>query len=383
MNISLDHFFEERKKLEAIGLLKTYVLDDEHARTYYYVVVPPFSSRAFFQDPMLSILLKHHVGEIQYNRLKNCMMDQNKLPENVQSRTRSFNEVFTTVLPEMPDFDEAMDQVSSTEEQAKDYLIDFEYLAQALQKYNIPDQHILTPENKQYMNSLVRIYQLNQLEMEKALLWSIDESFHLSTSDLHEACLDFYVKKYGQTRPALNVKAESWQSGKKQGTGTKEDKLIEHFETITHREILEDYSSTGFASEQEVKMITNIMHQHGLPQPVMNVLIHYVLQKTDMKLTRNYVEKIATHWSRKKVKTAREAMKLAKSENRLYQSWGTGRKSRSESREVLPEWFKKQKQKEKDESSQTNTRRNQRDIEKEKQELARALKNISSKPLGK
>ena len=37
-----------------------------------------------------------------------------------------------------------------------------------------------------------------------------------------------------------------------------------------------------------------------------------------MKLSKNYIQKIAAHWARKKVKTVREAMKLAIEEHRQY-----------------------------------------------------------------
>ncbi|MBO8156443.1 MAG: DnaD domain protein [Bacillaceae bacterium] len=383
MNLNLDQFYEDRKKLEAIGLLRTYVQDDENARTYFYVLIPPFSVKAFFQDPMLSILLKHHVGDAQYKRLKDTMMDEQRLPENVQTKTRSFDEVFTTIIPENPDLAETLHSQTSADHQSRDHVVDFEYLAQILRKYNIPDQKILTHQNRHYINSFAKIYQVNQLDLEKALLWSIDDSYCLSLQELHEACQDLYAKKYDRVSPKLTIKHDAVSSPQLEETASKEDKLIRHFESITHRELLEDLSPTGYASEQEVKMITNIMHQHGLPQPVMNVLIHYVLQKTDMKLTRNYVEKIATHWARKKVKTAKEAMKLAKSENKLYQSWGTRRTSKSQRKEVLPEWFKKQKQKEKELAQEKNSLTKNRDIEKEKQELARALKNITSKSFEK
>ncbi len=58
-------------------------------------------------------------------------------------------------------------------------------------------------------------------------------------------------------------------------------------------------------------MIGDIMLKQGLPLSVMNVLIHYALLQTDNKLSRPYIEKIASHWSRAKLKTAREAIEFA------------------------------------------------------------------------
>src|SRR5699024_10078838 len=78
--------------------------------------------------------------------------------------------------------------------------------------------------------------------------------------------------------------------------------------------MLEDYSSGNQASEQDVKLIRDVMTSQGLSIPVMNVLTRYVLLQSDMKLTRAYLGKIASHWSRSKLSTAKEAMEYAKSE---------------------------------------------------------------------
>ena len=56
---------------------------------------------------------------------------------------------------------------------------------------------------------------------------------------------------------------------------------------------------------------------------VVNVLIEYVMLKTDMKFTKGYVEKLAGHWARLKVSTVIEAMELAKNEHRKYQGLGS------------------------------------------------------------
>nr|WP_275581483.1 DnaD domain protein [Amphibacillus cookii] len=119
-------------------------------------------------------------------------------------------------------------------------------------------------------------------------------------------------------------------------------------ETISPKELLEDLSNGSRASNQDLKMIAGVMDAQGLNPSVMNVLIHYVMLKTDMKLTKSYLEKIASHWSRKNVKTAQQAITLAKSEHNKYQQWGQNYQPKytkpSNRKEVVPDWFKQQKQ---------------------------------------
>jgi replication initiation and membrane attachment protein len=377
-SMNLDQFYQSRLKLEAIGLLKTYV-KDEDSRTFYYVLQPPFSVEEFFSDSMLAILLEHHVGDGHFQRLKDNLCKDTMYPNGSTEMTKSFNEVFQTLNPNVqpkaiPKSQGSLISESNNDEQ----LVDFEWIEEAIKKNGIVPSKILTNGNKVFIHNLAKIYQVDNLTLEKAILWSINEDHELLKQELQDACKDFYVKHFNRPAPKLVAKQtiqhtpESTNNEPK----SKEDKLIEHFGQITHRELLEDYSQSGIASENEVTMLTNIMFQHGLSQSVMNVLVHYVLQKSDMKLTRNYVEKIATHWARKKVINAKQAMELAKSESRLYRSWGS-KKTTSKSKEVLPDWFKSQ---DKNEASSKQSKQDQnRDIMKEKMELEKALRKVSSK----
>src|SRR5699024_11720225 len=86
------------------------------------------------------------------------------------------------------------------------------------------------------------------------------------------------------------------------------DSLVERLETIPTKQVLEDLSDGNHAPEQDLKMISDIMTKQGLTTPVMNVLIHFSLLQTNMMLSRNYIEKVAGHWSRAKLKTERDDM---------------------------------------------------------------------------
>jgi replication initiation and membrane attachment protein len=84
------------------------------------------------------------------------------------------------------------------------------------------------------------------------------------------------------------------------------------------------------------------MIKYKLPPGVVNVLIEVVLRKTDMKFTKGFVESIASHWARLKIKTVKEAMEAARKEERGFQeSKKTGKSTKQKPirTEVLPDWF--------------------------------------------
>src|SRR5690625_5816655 len=99
-------------------------------------------------------------------------------------------------------------------------------------------------------------------------------------------------------KPQIEAKQKSSERSEPK---TKEDHLAAALETMSPKDLLEDLSSGGHASESDMKLIREVMLKQGLKTPVMNVLIHYVLLQSNMQLSRAYLEKIASHWSRAKI----------------------------------------------------------------------------------
>lgn len=104
---------------------------------------------------------------------------------------------------------------------------------------------------------------------------------------------------------------------------TKEEELRAIMETMTTRELLTEISGGVEPSKAEIKLIDEVQEKTGLNSGVMNVLIYYVLLKTDMKLLRGYVQKLANHWAEKNIESVQEAMELVKRENQKYTSLKT------------------------------------------------------------
>ncbi|KHE69774.1 DnaD domain protein, partial [Halobacillus sp. BBL2006] len=153
---------------------------------------------------------------------------------------------------------------------------------------------------------------------------------------------------------------------------SKEDQFVDMLEQISPRELLEDLSGGNRASDQDLRLIRDVMTEQGLAPGVMNVLVHYVLLKTDMKLSKAYLEKIASHWTRKNVTTVRQAMNLAKAEHQKYQQWGKQKsQKRSQKEEVIPAWFHEQKK--------TNPQQQSKEESVDTNDIAERIKRLTNK----
>src|SRR5699024_8198450 len=242
------------------------------------------------------------------------------------------------------------------------------------------DLRVLTETNERIITQLANLYNLESYELEKALIWALTDEHKLDIEQFRAACHDFFSTKQNVANVKLTMRTA--QPGKLTSSNnrpaSKMDQLIERLESISPKQLLEDLSGGNHASEQDLKMISDIMVQQGLTSSVMNVLIHFTMLKTNMMLSRPYMEKIASHWSRAQLKTAKEAMEFALQQGTPQQQ---GKKrtpyrkhTASNQGEIIPDWFK-----ERDKASETQKESTPTKEELEAQkEMAAILKKYSN-----
>ncbi|WP_338782474.1 DnaD domain protein [Metabacillus sp. FJAT-52054] len=97
-----------------------------------------------------------------------------------------------------------------------------------------------------------------------------------------------------------------------------EEELLNFLKSASPEEVLSSVSGGIALAEAELNLIIKLRTNYKLVDPVINVLLYYVLLRTDMKLPASYVEKIAIHWARKNITTAEEALHIAKTEHKEY-----------------------------------------------------------------
>ncbi|WP_071460341.1 replication initiation and membrane attachment family protein [Bacillus massilinigeriensis] len=356
----LDEIYRARLKLEAIGLLKTYVRK-ERERSFIYELQPPLSPEQFFLDGMLNIYLYRKVGRTQFNRLKRFFADRKgaDTDQSYEEVTRSFQDVFASVSGEaLKIAQSAAEDLDAAEGEAfigrsdpmgikVEAEFDFELLLAGLQESLIPSK-ALTQKVKRAIGKLSFLYGIDVLQMKNLLLGSLTEDDEIDIEELRKSARDWYQFENNDELPALLDRVQPIQ--KRVSTGNSdstEEQLIQYLETTSPREYLLHISEGAAPTKNDLQIIEEIMFKQKLEPGVVNVLIEYVMLKTDMKLNKGYIEKIAGHWSRKRIQTVKDAMELAKREHRQYLEWAQEKKGknsttvRNSKKEHLPEWFEK------------------------------------------
>jgi len=372
LNLPLDEIYRTRVNLEGIGLLKVFEKNTEGKRIFIYELQAPFGTKAFFTDAMLTQLLYHHIGEAKFSRLKQYFSAE--IIDNPGTEiTSSFHDVFDTVQPMATPETVIEDSGQTAGEEIK---VDFSWLELMLKQRLIPAHHVLTKENRKLIAQMMELYELEIFEIEKSLQWALTEGNELHTEEFKTACHDlFKAKNNGKTIKLTEKQIRAKKPDEK--PVTKEEQLIHELETMSPKQLLEDLSKGNQASEQDMRVIREVMVSQGLPSPVMNVLIHYVLLQSNMRLSKAYMETIASHWSRANITTAKEAMHFAKKEKERFQQKPKTKKNnyyrKPASKEVIPDWFKERKQKPAETEKQSGSI-----VNNEQEEIEALLRQYSS-----
>jgi replication initiation and membrane attachment protein len=390
MQCNLKDIYQARLKLEGLGLLKTFLREEEDKRLFIYELHPPLTPQQFFTDSVLSVFLYNRVGRTKFNKLKRFFSDFDFDRNQFREMTKPFNEVFSTVHPEelvlktehgsnsdleLSSSHVYMDRTDSRHLYLSDSVFNFNLFLSGLSE-NIVPRKAITPKVKEAIKKLAFLYGLDPLQMQKVVMSAINEENIIDIEELRKAAREWYQFEHGNRLPKISelVQPMEFRTMNDDEPKTKEEQLIKLLETISPKQLLMDISGGIVPSSADLQVIEDIMFQQKLLPGVVNVLIYYVMLRTDMKLSKAYMEKIASHWARKNIKTVKEAMDLAKKEHRQYQNWAQSKKQRSTQhkvvrKELLPDWLHQ------DQPEETLSEEEQAQFEMEKRKVEEILKH--------
>jgi replication initiation and membrane attachment protein len=398
MHRPLKDIYEERMKLEGIGLLKVHMNIQDGVRSFIYELVPPLSPKAFFDDAVLNIFLYHRLGKTKYNSTKNFFLYPEIDTTMYKEITRSFNDVFSSMHPNQVESSlqsndvhelfllngqELMDRTDNNEVKIHNTFFNFELFYEGLSDAVIPKKAI-TEKVREAIIKLAFLYGIDHLQMKNVLMSAITGNDSIDIEQLRKSAREWYQFENGDAMPALTERTQplAYQTMVRKEPTTEAELFVKQLEQTSPRQLLVELSGGAEPSGSDLKIIEDVMFKQKLLPGVVNVLVHYVMLRTDMKLTKGYVEKIASHWARKQIRTVQDAMAIAKEEHRQYQQWAetknnpkTRTKNQKSARtEMLPEWFGDNK-----EETRVDPENENQNIEDERKKLQEKLQKFKKK----
>lgn len=345
LKLKMDAIVVARKKLEAIGLLKTYVKKD-HVNSYVYELFSPVSAMEFFNHPILNIVLYNNVGKKEYERIINYFKVPRINLSSYEELTSSFSDVFESVKGDLSYNMNDDLRANKTGNIKIDNAFDFDYLISM-----VPDGIItnktFSKEVKELINNLSFIYNMDAVSMKSPILNSIKSNGLIDKTELRKNVRNYYKYENDNKLPSLMYKSQPEYLRNPVGDDGKRAKMIYVFETTTPYNFLKARSNGANPSQRDLGLIESLLTEFKLNPGVVNVLIDYVLKINNKKLTRAFVETIASQWKRLNVETVEEAMRTAEKEHKRLNRESNKNRERVLKEEKLPEWFNEKVEKKK------------------------------------
>ena len=339
MQLSLEDIMIAREKLEAVGLIKTYLKKD-NINQLVYLLYSPVSANEFFNHPILNIVLYNNLGKKEYEKVLNYFKIPKVNLRDYEDITCSFNDVFTPVRGTINNtYDDITKRDSNNININKG--IDFNLIISGIPESQI-NERCFSEDIKELINNLSYIYNLDSLDMQGLVRNSLNEKGMIDKNELRKSCRNYYQFDNFGNLPTLIYNRQPEYLKKPKGDNSKWAKMVYTFENITPYQLLKAKYKGAEPTDRDKKLIESLLIDQKLNPGVVNVLISYVLKVNNEQLTKSYVETIAGQWKRLNIETVEEAMKITEKEHKKLKKIVKPKGKNIKDDENTPAWFNKE-----------------------------------------
>ena len=314
LRITIGEVEEARNKLEAIGLIKVLVKDG-NINNYIYELYSPASATEFLSHPILNVVLYSNIGKKEYDNLIKTFKMPRFNTSGYVDITKNFNDVFESTC--MTSYDLSLEDIRKYNKLKLNINsnFDFNFLINSMPK-NIDTNRIFTKEIKELIINLSFIYDIDAIKMSNIIRGCFNERGTINKEELRKASRNFYQFDNGGNLPTVTSNCQPEYLRKPIGDTSRRAKMIYTFETISPRELLISKNKGNEPTRRDLKLLEDLLIDYNLKPGVVNVLIDYILNINDKKLTRGLVEMMAGEWQRKGIETVEDAMSLCEKEHK-------------------------------------------------------------------
>ena len=302
MDCNVTEFETFRDKLEGLGLLKTFVKEEE-TPYYFYELYSPLSPKDFFKHELLGTLIKQKLDEEEYEELKSMFVVNKDKKKDYYDVSHNFNEVYNIDLNDTTSLKVLMEDNEDLANRKNAKIgtnFSLEIFLLVLKENKIR-KSLITNSFVELMESMANLYKLDEYEMCNILISSIE-----GLGNDEKINYDLFKRKCFEYRKVTRISGKDVKTleNKKQGISKKAEMLqeLEPFQFFRIKQ------GNVEPSKQDVKLVEDLSLMSKLNPGVINVLLDYVMLNKQNTLPYNYVMKIASSLARENITTAIEAM---------------------------------------------------------------------------
>lgn len=341
MMITINEFNDARKKLEAVGLIKTYALKDK-INNYIYELSSPLSASDFLNHPVFSVALLNALGEKEYLKTIEFFKVPDIKLDKYKNISAKFTDSFIFSSDNIREIEinnlrkKNINKINLTSKINVENIIDF-----------IPDEMLnkkaITDKDKELINNLSFIYNYDDEVLIELVRNSLTDKHIIDRKVLKENARKYYEFDNMGKLPSLIYKTQPENLRNNDNKLTNRNKMINIFETTSPYDFISSKYKSGTPSSSDLKIISYLLLDLEFKPGVCNVLVDFVLKINNNKLNKAFVDAIASQWKKKNVLTVKDAMSLAEDEyhkRNEKKSYNNGNKTKES--KIVPSWINKE-----------------------------------------
>lgn len=336
MMISNQELIDARKKLEAIGLIKTYVKKG-NINNYVYELYSPINASEFINNPILSMALFNAVGKLEYERVINYFKIPKVNLKEYEDITSKFSDVFE--FTNIRFNDNLIYDIKKSSYRNLEILsnVDVNTILSFISD-DILNKKSLTRDTKDLIYKISYIYNYDNDDMTELIRNSISEKHTIDKKKLRINASKYYRFDNMGKLPSIIYKNQPEYLRKQKTDTSKRNRMINLFETTSPYDFISSKYKNSNPTNTDLNIISYLLIDLNLKPGVVNVLVDYVLKINNNKLIKSFVEVIASQWSKSGIETVEDAMNIAESEYKKRRKATTKTNKKTA---PTPEWFGK------------------------------------------
>lgn len=296
---SLSSLTQAFSKLEAVGLVSTYLKQNDHR--YLFDLKMPLSPDRFIKHQILNTLLQQRLSD-EYQKSILAFQTYHVNLDNYNDISASFKDVFDI------QFDTKNVLVEKSYKKKQYNILEKEYdltiFYQGLESLQL-SKKMFTDEDIRLIQQLGILYKINVLDMLDLVKKNMFND-KLDKKIFIKSCREYYDLKMPEKFTEIFHK-QSPMLQQNQGESSL-DKHIYYLENISPYDLLKDKLGGKEPLKRDLQVIESVLTDLELEPGVMNALIELTLYKCDQSLPRNFIEALASQWKRKKITTVKDAI---------------------------------------------------------------------------
>ena len=306
-------FINARKKLEGVGLLRTFLESNQNVRVYHYQIYAPKTPFQFFDDTLLFGMLIKALGETDSNRFKTIYQLQSDETTG-KDISSSFIDAYQPNFDD-PAFLKAMNGSKAIGRRNGNINSEFNYdsFFTSLSSISQISQEAFTKKDMKEVERLATLNGIGESEAAFAVAECYDpyagKGKHIDfvkLTKLFQEQTDYSYLLNKKINRGSNVNSGSSELAGK----------INIMETRSPKEFLALLQNGSKPATSDLNIVNDLSKNFHLPNGVINAIVDFVVTTNNNILSKAYCEKIAASLAREGVTTTIDAMNYLKKVSR-------------------------------------------------------------------